>query len=35
VGDTVKVTLLASGIHLMPHAEVLAGRVVPASARPG
>jgi len=33
VGDAVRVTLLASGIHLMPPAEVFAGRHAPAAAR--
>ena len=35
VGDLVKVTLLASGIHLMPHAEVVAERAAQTPARPG
>ena len=33
VGDAVKVTLLASGIHLMPPADLFAGRLAPPSAR--
>ena len=33
VGDPVKVTLLASGIHLMPPADAVAARFAPASAR--
>jgi molybdate transport system ATP-binding protein len=35
VGDEVKVTLLASGIHLMPRADALAERIAPPSTQQG